>query len=246
MVLAVQRNMPPEQRRQFAQRYVEALVNDQKARELGLDKGPQFDTEMKLANEQVLAQELNMSIFDNEPTISDRDVDQFYRQNPEGFREAELLRVAIPGHQSLPPTDLSEVEEQKREEESESAMKAEAEKLRIRAVAGEDFDKLEAEAFQFAGATTVNFPSTNLGKIRGSSLPANQRIIMDLQPGEISPVLTDPNGFVIFKVETKRTIQIEEARTEIRHGLAAARQQNEMKAIMDSAKIALDEVYFGK
>jgi PPIC-type PPIASE domain len=246
MVLAVQRNMPPDQRREFAQRYVEALVNDQKARELGLDKGPEFDTEMKLAKEQVLAQELNLAIFGNEPVIPDQMVDKFYRNNPEGFREAELWRIAVPGRQELSPADLSEADERKREQDSANVMKAEAEKLRVRAVAGEDFDKLEAEAFRFAGATTVNFPSTNLGKIRGSSLPPNQRMVMNLKPGDISPVLEDPNGLVIFKVGTIRTIPLEEARPEIRVGLGSARQQTEMKQIVNSAKIKLDEVYFGK
>ena len=133
MVLAVQRNMPPEQRRQFAQRYVEALVNDQKARELGLDKGPEYDTEMKLANEQVMAQELNLAIFGNEPVIPDQMIDKFYRENVDGFREAELWRIAIPGRQVLPPADLSNADEEKREEESAKIMKAEAEKLRVRA-----------------------------------------------------------------------------------------------------------------
>ncbi len=245
MVLAVQRNMPPEQRRQFAQRYVEALVNDQKARELGLDKGPEFDEEMKLAKEQVLAQELNLSIFGSEPVIPDQLVDRFYRENVDGFKEAELKRIAIPGRQVLPPADLSDADEQKREEESAKVMKAEAEKLRVRAVAGEDFDKLEAEAFQFAGPTAVNLPATSLGEVRGSNLPANQRIVLDLKPGEISPVLDDPNGFVVFKVGAARTIPLEEARPQIRHGLAIARQQTEMKMIVDSAKIKLDEVYFG-
>jgi hypothetical protein len=245
MVLAVQRNMPPEQRRQFAQRYIEALVNDQKARELGLDKGPEFDEEMKLAKEQVLAQELNLAILGNEPVIPDQLVDRFYRENVDGFKEAELKRIAIPGRQVLPPADLSDADEQKREEESAKVMKAEAEKLRVRAVAAEDFDKLEAEAFQFAGVNTVNFPSTDLGKIRGSNLPANQRMVLDLKPGAISPVLQDPNGLVIFKVGAVRTIPLEEARPEIRHGLASAQQQTAMKTIVDSAKVKLDEVYFG-
>ena len=59
-------------------------------------------------------------------------------------------------------------------------------------------------------------------------------------------MLEDPNGLVVFKVGTVRTIPLEEARPEIQHGLAAARQQTEMKRIVDSAKIKLDEVYFGK
>lgn len=73
---------------------------------------------------------------------------------------------------------LSEAEKATRNQDSEAVMKTEADKLRARALAGEPFDKLQAEAFQLA-MITDSAPSTSLGKIRGENLPSSQRAVVE-------------------------------------------------------------------
>ena len=65
--------------------------------------------------------------------------------------------------------------------------------LRARAVKGEDPDKLQKEAYAAAGLPG-NAPNTKMEKVRGTTLPANHRAVMDLKPGEVSEVISDPNG----------------------------------------------------
>src|SRR5579864_2681041 len=59
VVDAVQPNMPARARRQFANRYATILAMSIKAKEMGLDKGPDYEERMKLARMQVLASALN-------------------------------------------------------------------------------------------------------------------------------------------------------------------------------------------
>ena len=123
-------------------------------------------------------------------------------------------------------------------------MKEEADNLRARAVAGEEFSQLQADAYQVAGIKSAA-PDTSIG-IRRTSLPPNQASVMDLKPGEVSSVLEDPNGYVIYRVKTKDTLSLDQAREEIKATLRSQRMQDEMRDIQDSATPALDESYFSR
>ncbi len=247
MVHTISRNLPPDKRREFAEKYVAALVAQQKAHDMGLEHGPVFEEQLRLARAQALAQTLNAEIFGSDPQISDQEIEDFYRRNSTSFIEGELMRVAIPGMKQLPePKEkLTEAEEAKRSQEAEHIMQVEADKLHARAVAGEDFLKLERDAFQVAASPNTP-PDPNLGLVRGSQLAPNQRSVMEMKPGEISPVLTDPNGFVIFKLVTRKVLSLEEVKPDIRKALAEERKSARMKAITDGATTTFDDNYFGK
>jgi len=144
LLQSIQPNMPPRARRQFANRYVNALIMSQKAHEMGLDQGPKFDQRMKLARIQILSQELSQSIQEKASQISDDDIKDYYEKNKAEFEEASLRRIYIPKVQQPPASKvkLSQAEEDKRAKAGEMAMKAEAAKIRARAAAG---DTLKAQ-----------------------------------------------------------------------------------------------------
>ena len=249
MIDAVQPGMPARMRRQFATRYANALVMSQKGEQMGLDKGPDYDEHMKLARLQVLAQELNKALQQKAGEISDKDVEDYYHTNASKFEQAELERIYIPKTQEAPEAKedekKTEAEEQKQTEAGEKVMKAEAEKLHTRAAAGGDFAKLQDEAFQTAGIKSGS-PSTSMGKMRRTMLPPDQVSVMDLKPGEVSPLITDQNGYFIYKLKSKDTIPMDQAKEEIRGTLKAERFQASMKAIQDSATPTLNDKYFGE
>jgi hypothetical protein len=91
---------------------------------------------------------------------------------------------------------------QKKREASEAEMKEEADKLRARAASGEDFVKLQQDAYDFAGlklkSTAAN---THVEKVRKNALPPSDGSIFELKQGEVSQVLSDPAAFMIYKVE---------------------------------------------
>src|ERR1700733_9403781 len=78
---AVQPNMPPRVRRQFAMRYSSALAMAEKAQEIGLDKGPKFDERLKLARIQILSQAFNQAVQEKAGQISDQDIEDYYKSH---------------------------------------------------------------------------------------------------------------------------------------------------------------------
>jgi hypothetical protein len=121
-------------------------------------------------------------------------------------------------------------------------MKKEADSLRARAIAGEEFATLQADAYRVAGIKSAA-PSTSIS-VRRISLPPDQISVMDLIPGEVSPVLADPKGYFVYKVKTKAMIPLDQASDEIKEALRTQRMQDEMSSILNSATSTLDESYF--
>ncbi len=265
IVDAVQPNMPARMRRQFATRYASALVMATKAEQMGLDKGASYDEHMKLARIQVLSQELNKAIQDKAAQISDKDIEDYYHANTAKFEQADLDRIYIPKTQQQPPAEAdkdddkkadkddkkdekaaktAEEAEQKRQAEGEKVMKDEADKVRAKAAAGGDFNKLQEEAYQVGGIKT-GAPNTTMGKMRRSMLPPAQSSVLELKPGEVSQVIADQNGYFIYKMKSKDTMTLDQAREEIKGTLRSQRIQEQMQSVQQSATPTLDEAYFG-
>lgn len=244
---AVQPNMPPRARRQFATRYSNALVMSQKAHEMGLDQGPKFEERLNLARIQILSQALSQAVQEKAGQISDTDIEDYYHNNTAAYEEVDLQRIFVPHSQLLPASKikLSEAAEQKRQKDAEEVMEKEAAKLRVRAVAGEDFAKLQEEAFQLAGLKTKP-PNTKMGKERRNNLPPAQVAIMELKTGEISQVFSDQSGYFIYKIGVKDVEPLDDkVKEEIRGTIRTQRVQEQMQAVQKSGTPSLDEAYFG-
>jgi hypothetical protein len=244
---AIQPDMRARARREFALHYAEVLVMTNKAEQMGLDKGPNYEEQMRLARLQILSQELKKVIQERSSQISEKDIGDYYRNNTAKFEKVKIDRIYVPKIQQALSTsgkELSDTDRQKGLQKSEQTMKVEADNLRARAIAGEEFAILQADAYQAAGIKSVT-PNTKL-MIRRTSLPQNQVLVMDLKPGEVSAVLADPNGYDIYKVDTKETLSLDQVREEIKSALRSQRMQDEMRSIQDSATTTLDESYFGR
>ncbi len=244
LVDTVAPTMAPAARKQLATQYVTALVMVHKAHQMGLDKGPRFEELMRVARIGVLTKELSQNMQDEAGRVSDQDVESYYHKNEAAFQEVDLQRIFIP--RSKQPAEgkekVSGDDAKKAQQESEEAMKKEAEALRGRAAAGEDFEKLQEEA-----ATVSEFkgkPPTKLGKVRRTSLPPAQAEVMDRKPGETSQLISTPNGYLIYKVGDKDTLPLDKVHDEIVSTLRSQRIQDAMQAVQQSAKPELNEKYF--
>ena len=245
LINAVQPNMPSRGRREFAERYADALVLAKKAEQIGLDRGPNYEEQIKIARIQILSQDMRKVIQEKASQISDQDVEDYYHHNAARFERALVDRIYIPRTRQLPSSSnnkLDDGDRQKNPPESEQTMKEEANRLRGRAIAGEGFTKLQADAYQFAGIKS-SAPNTSL-EIRRISLPPTQASVMDLKAGEISQVFDDPNGYFVYKIRTKETLPLDQTREEIKATLRSQRMKDEMQGIQNSATSTLDESYF--
>jgi parvulin-like peptidyl-prolyl isomerase len=253
VVAAVQPSMQGRARRSFAERYAHTLVMAHKAEEMGLDKSPTFEENMQLQRIQVLARELAKALQEKASQISDKEIEDYYHANPSKFEEADLMRVYIPKAEDQLTFDDNEGKDVKKEDaadqekdkaKAEQAMKDAAEKLRARAAAGEDFAKLQAEAFTIAGIKAAT-PSVDMGKTRRNMLAATQASVMDMKVGELSGVIVDQNGYFIYKVKSKDTLSLDQARDEIKATLRSQHLAAENTAVQQSATPTLDDAYFG-
>jgi bifunctional DNA-binding transcriptional regulator/antitoxin component of YhaV-PrlF toxin-antitoxin module len=128
------------------------------------------------------------------------------------------------------------------EKAAQEAMTKVAADLRARAVKGEDFEKLQKEAFVRAGLR-ANAPPAKMDKVRQTTLPAAHKPVLDLKPGEISAVIDDPSGHYIYKMVGKQTLSFDAVKAEIRYSLATQRYQDAMQAY--EASPDLNDAYFG-
>jgi hypothetical protein len=260
---AIQPNMPPRVRRQFAMRYATALAAASKAHAMGLDQGQKYEDRLRLARLQILSTSLNQAIQEKAGQVSDQEIADYYKKNLASYEEADLQRIFIPRTQQeakakpvaasdksdAKATDaapkLSPAEEKQREKEGAAAMKAEANKLHARAVAGESFAKLQAEAFQVGGLKSKP-PSVKLGKEQRSGLPPNQASVMDLKSGEVSPVIEDQGGYYIYKMGEKDTIPQDKVKDDIQATLRTQHIQAEMQKLQQASTPTLNDSYFGE
>ncbi len=244
MVNAVRPDMPPAQRKQFAEGFAKALVMAHDAHEKGLDRGPSFEEMMKLMRIQIASQEYLKSLHDKAAQISDKDLQDYYDKNAANYQEADLERIYIPKTKQLTSKDNSNPDELKKERDaSEAEMKKKADDMHARAVAGEDFNKLQAEAFETAGMK-VQSPSTKLTKVREGNFPPDQRVIFTLKPNGVSDVLNNQGGYFIYKLDAKNTVPLAQVKEEIKNTLVNQRFQEAMQAAQGSVQLSYDEDYF--
>jgi peptidyl-prolyl cis-trans isomerase C len=245
LVKAVAPNMPPQAHRQLAQRYASAMVMAQEAQKEGLDKGPRYEEMQKLSRMQTLAQLLGESLREKAGQISDSDIEDYYKKNPDNFQEGNFERIFIPITKQPVESKVKPTPAQTKlqEKTGKAAMKTEAASIQKRAAASGNFEKLQAEAFTTAGMKSPA-PNTKMEKIRKSNLPAEQQSVFDLKAGEVSPLITDESGYFVYKAGEKKTPPVEEVKEEIKNKLRAQRLQDSMQSVQKMATPTLDETYF--
>jgi hypothetical protein len=251
---ALQPNMNAQTKRRLADVYPRLLVMAQEARKRGLEDKAAFKELVQFNRLQILSQELGRTLKEEADNVPQTEIEKYYKDNPEAFEQATLLRIYVPKDKQEPPAKAdTEAKEETAEDTAkdagkqkadEEAMKTTADDIQKRAAKGEDFDKLQKEAYQAAGIQGAAAP-TNIGQMTRNQIPVNQRAVLDLKAGEISQLFTEPNGYYIYKVVSKTTKSLDQARDEIRTTLSQQRLQDAMTKYQQESKATLNEAYFG-
>lgn len=241
LVEALNPQMPATVRRQLAESYPRLLLLAHKARELGLDRDPRFAQAMQFASMQLLTERLNRYFEEQASNISDADVEMYYKANVIKFEREELLRVFVPkqtrqaqkvGSGEPPSTAI------------DSPMLAVAEKIRVRAAAGEDFQQLQKEAFEAANISSGS-PNVSTGTIAAVGLPVDHQKVFEMEPGQVSEIVADGSGYYIYRVVSKHMVPLAQASKEIRKSIASDRVRDATVTLGKSIRSQLDPMYFG-
>ncbi len=213
---------------------------------------PMVKEMLELSRMQVLSMALNQQLQEKtKPT--DAEIEKYYNDNPSAFVEIGLRRLYIPKPVQAPPTAPAPSNNGAApapasatpKPEDVEAQKAAAEKLRDRAAAGEDLDKLEKEAFEAAGNKQTP-PPTQMGNRRHNILPPDQDAeVFALNPGQVSKLFENPGGWYLYKVESKRTLALNDVKEEIQRKLQPEKLNDARQAITGKVKSDLNEKYFG-
>lgn len=234
---SVRPNLPPGARMQIAQKYAELLTFAEKGENAGVEKTAEFQEQLRLMRIQALASGYSRYLQDKYTKVSDAEVEKYYKENLPAYEEVTVRRIYIPkpptGGDKKPPLD-------------EAATKAMAEKLQARAAAGEDFDKLQEEAYTAANpGASRNAPSTSLGpRRRGQLPPAQERAIFELAAGKVSSLMDEPAGYFIFKVESKEVLPLEKVKAQIARQLEEQKMRDAIQETVSSVKTSYNENYF--
>ena len=148
---------------------------------------------------------------------------------------------------SAKPTTPTDPDAQKKREASEAEMKEEADKLRARAAAGEDFVKLQQDAYDFAGLKLKSTSSnTHVDKVRKNAVPPGDVSIFDLKKGDVSPVLNDPQAYMIYKVGDSQEQALADVKDEISRALQNQKLRTFGETLQKSAaeSTTYDDAYF--
>ena len=116
--------------------------------------------------------------------------------------------------------------------------------MRNRAAAGEDFDKLQKEIYDSTGIKTPP-PPTSIPNWRRTMVPPTQTAIFDLKPGEVSQPIVQPEGIYIYKLESKKTLPLNDVKADIEQTLQNEKLRNSLESVFNSVKPQLNENYFG-
>ena len=246
VVNAIQPNMPKASLKQFATRYVMALMVAEKAHEQGLDQSPEFQERMSLSRLQVLDVLASEQMQRDAAKISDSDIEDYYHQHQADFKTISYDKLFVPRQkQSDTAAQPGDPDLEKKRQASETEMKQAADKLRVRAAAGEDFNKLQQDAYDFAGLK-AKLPNTHFNNIAKASLPPTETAIFEMKKGEVSQVLGSPQGFMIYKVDEVE----DQPLANVRGDIARRLQGEKLKAFSDqlqksaSESTTFDDSYF--
>jgi peptidyl-prolyl cis-trans isomerase SurA len=174
-------------------------------------------------------------------SISDSEVTAFYSANKASFNLAEN-KVRLAQILVTPAADpnVNNLKNDKAQNDQQARTKIQMLDLRVRQ--GEDFAAL-AQNYSEDANTAPN--GGDLGFVPESALekvnPELRKVILDMTPGQVSPVLRTPEGYRIIKLISKqpagqRQLSDPRVQEEIRQGLFQAKEQVLRSAFYEVAR----------
>lgn len=231
---AVAPSAAPDAKRAVASKYVQLITAASVAERSGLDKQPLFQTKLQLSRLSLLAAAIEEDVRKKaEPSAAE--ITSYYQSNPSRFEQFTMGRLTIPNpvpagfkYQGVAITakDL-------------------ADKIQKRAAAAEDFIKLQSEIL---GTPVSSAPGSDptIGTVTRGGLPSEyENRVLDMKPGQISEVLADGPNYVIYKMDSKKSVSLDTSREAIANTLRQTKMQQALQLILNSSSADYNDAYFG-
>ena len=213
LIKGINPKIDPRLARSFAAGYPETLMFARKAVEIGLDKDPAYQAVLQFKYQQALYSIFKSYVKQGANAMSDAELEKFYNEHRSRYEQFGLLRIHVPNTKEHNPAPGSSDPPKSDAASDQAAMKSLAIKIRAQAVAGGNFEKLQAYAYKVAGVTE-DPPDTDLGdKWTRDTFPAEyQSAVFSLKPGQVSQPIHNDSGWHIIKLVSRSTVPWSEAR----------------------------------
>src|ERR1051326_2160271 len=229
-------NYPPPALRGFATDYANILALASAGEKAGVEKDPRFADLMKIARARVLAESYRRSLQEKFASPSEDEIAAYYQQNVDKFGQTTIERIHVPKVDPTRPQD--------RKPEFEKKAKQLASDIRERAARGEDVTSLQVEVYRILGLKAQP-PQTALSTSPKPTFPANVEHDIDaLKAGEVTKVEVEPSGFNIYKVRSRNTVPVQQARAQIVREISQKKFDDALKAATSNVHSDLNEQYF--
>lgn len=231
-------NAAGQARGTMAVQYARTLAYSGLAQAQGLDKDPVFAKELTAELELVRSRALATAFLKNLQTkmlaVSDTEIEKYYEIHRDEYEQVQVRRLSVPLEV---PTEL-------RRPLTRSAIKPYMEELRKRAVAGEDFNVLQQDAYKYFHIEATP-PPVNITTLDRRTTQGDEAKALNLKPGEISDVLDSLAAVVIIQMESKETAPLAVMRQEIVTTLRSMRMQNLLNKLTKGVNSDFNLQYFG-
>jgi len=225
-------------RGRLAVQYARTLAFSALAEQQGFEKNPvlanELEVQLKLIRMRILASAFLQNLQNQTTSIAASEIQKYYDEHRDRYEQAQVLRLSVP---FAVPTENGRPLDR-------AAVKSEMEELRSRAVAGEDFNQLQQDAYKHLHIQATP-PQVNVSMLRRSNLQGDEAKAFDLNPGEISIVLDLPAAFAVVKIETKEPMPIESVRQEIEGALRGGQVQNDLSKLTKKISAQFNLEYLG-
>jgi hypothetical protein len=226
----------PPALRGFAANYANILALAQAGETVGVDKDPRFLDLMTIARARALAESYRRYLQEKYANPSADEIAGYYTQNMDKFEQVKIDRIHVPKVDPTRPQD--------RRPEFEAKARKLAGDIRERAARGEDVMSLQVEVYKTLGLKAQP-PQTELSTNPKPTFPANvEQDINALKAGEVTKVEFEPSGFNIYKVRSRNTMPIEQARAQIVREISQKNIDDALKAATSNVHTDLNEQYF--
>lgn len=224
-------------KKQFAEDFLRMKLLSAAGLQAGLDKDPEVVAQVNAVRDQIVAG-AQLKKMQETVQVSDEDLKKAYDARKGEFEKAKArhILIAFKGSPAAQPGKPELTEEQ---------AKAKADELRAKVETGaakfEDLAKTESDDTG-SGAT-----GGYLGEFgRGQMVPEFEEAAFTTEIGKLSPVIRTQYGYHFIKVDERTVTSFEEAKPTLDRAERTAKLQAETKKLLDEAKPAFDEGYFGK
>jgi hypothetical protein len=218
----------PQVKKQLADRLAQIIMLSNEAKKLELPKDPAVKEYLRFIDMEVLANLLLSKTLKEQAAkqVTDAAVTEYYQAHHAEFEAAEFSRITVPQATGAAPDTTAQF----------------AETLRSRCAAGEDVNKLQAEADQHAGQTAV--PAEDLKNQRAAAYPEAQRNLFSLKTGECVVVSPDQTQTFVYKMVAVTPTPLEQVRKQIVAALESEYIKNQLEQLRQHNVVSFNNKYF--